>query len=66
MTVAHGRGVARVTSQPLARGITMAGRTAPVPTQVEERLVEVIEHPFGCARVVPGGIGLPLTGRVLE
>ena len=30
-----------------------------------ERMVEGREHPAGCARVAPGGIGLPVTERVL-
>ena len=33
--------------------------------RARERMVEGREHPAGCARVAPGGIGLPVTERVL-
>lgn len=62
----RGHDVARAGVQPLPHGVTMAGRAVSFPTQVAGRVFEGCENPSGCARVAPGGIGLPMTERVLR
>ena len=64
--VPYGHYVARADAHPLPRGVTIAGRAVPFPTQVAGWIVEGSERPSGCVRVASGGIGLPVTERILE